>query len=585
MKRAGICTLLLGLTLAPTAAWALPESLQTSAQKSGFQITGRYDEVPRLAHAFAQRWPDRVRVETFGTSPEGRPMLALVVSGANALTPEQARAKNLPVMLFQGGIHSGEIDGKDAGFWALGDMLERDEPSLKNVVLVFVPVFNVDGHERFGRWNRPNQNGPEEMGWRVTSANLNLNRDYAKAESPEMRAMLGLLNRWDPILYVDLHATDGARFQPDVAVLVEPKYVGDPELFPMTRKMQTETMSALKAKGSMPLDFYPSFRTYTDPASGFSDSAYPPRFSTGYWALHNRMAMLVETHSWKSYPERVKVTREILEELTRLGSRDGREWLAKAKAADRAASNLGGKEVAVKYRTAEKNSKTLDFPGYAYSWVDSSISGGKALVYDVSKPVDWKVPFYEDVETEVLVKAPSRGYYVPAAHAGWMGEKLRSHGIAFETLEKPAEQRPFEVFRASEVKLAPKTLEGKTVATLQGEWRAEPQTLPSGSLFVPIAQPNSRLVMALLEPRAPDSYAAWGFFNAHFEQKEYMEEYVLEQIAPEMMREHPEIRREFEQRLKDDPEFAKSSEARLEFFYQKHPSYDCKQNLYPVLRD
>lgn len=575
---------LLTLALLQVGAFALPEKLQTEAQKSGFQTTGRYDEVPRLAQAFAAQWPDRVRLETFGTTPEGRPMLALVVTASQALTTQEAHRRKLPVMLFQGGIHAGEIDGKDAGFWALGDLLERDDPSLKDVVLVFVPVFNVDGHERFGRWNRPNQNGPEEMGWRVTSANLNLNRDYAKAESPEMRAMLGLLNRWDPILYVDLHATNGAQFQPDVALLVEPKYVGDQNLVPMTAQMQAETMAQLKSHGSLPLDFYPSFRTYSDPASGFSDGAYPPRFSTGYWALRNRMAMLVETHSWKPYPARVKVTRDIVEELARLTARDGKEWRKKAEVADKAATKLGGQPLAVKFRTAEKTSSTLKFPGYAYRWEDSEVSGSKALVYDTTKPVIWEVPFYQDVEAEVTVKAPVQGYLVPVTHSGWVGEKLRAHGIEFQVLAQALTEQAVGAFRASEVKLASKSLEGKTQAALKGEWSPERQSLAPGALFVPIAQPKSRLVMALLEPMAPDSYAAWGFFNAHFEQKEYMEEYVIEQVAREMLARNPEVRREFEQRLKDDPEFAKNPDARWDFFYRKHPSYDARMNLYPIFR-
>src|SRR3546814_9212396 len=73
-----------------------------------------------------------------------------------------------PVLLVQGGIHAGESDGKDAGFLALRQALEGEAApgALDRQVLLFVPVFNVDGHERFGRWNRPNQRGPEEMGWR-----------------------------------------------------------------------------------------------------------------------------------------------------------------------------------------------------------------------------------------------------------------------------------------------------------------------------------------------------------------------------------------------------------------------------------
>src|ERR1700728_2806213 len=191
----------------PCAAAAASKSapadsaLETLAEQSKFVRTGHYDEVQRLCEAFAQKWPDSVRCVDFGLTPEGRPMLALVASRSGALTAEAARERGLPVLLMQGGIHAGEIDGKDAGFLALRELL-KDGNTLRNFVLVFVPVFNVDGHERFGRWNRPNQVGPEEMGWRVTAQNLNLNRDYMKAAAPEMEAMLRLLNAWDPVLYV-----------------------------------------------------------------------------------------------------------------------------------------------------------------------------------------------------------------------------------------------------------------------------------------------------------------------------------------------------------------------------------------------
>lgn len=577
-------SVLLAATLLQGPAFAMPDEVQTTAHKTGYQTTGRYDEVPALCQAFLKKWPNRVRVETFGATPQGRPMLALVVTGSGVVTPKQAAEQKIPVMLFQGGIHSGEIDGKDAGFWALSDLLERNDPLLDKVVLVFVPVFNVDGHERFGRWNRPNQNGPEEMGWRVTSANLNLNRDYAKAESPEMQAMLGLLERWDPILYVDLHATNGAQFQPDIAFLVEPKYVGDPKLVPMTLKMQRQAIEKLESHGSMPLDFYPSFRTYSDPSSGFSDGAYPPRFSTGYWALRNRMVLLVETHSWKAYPERVKATKQTIEALAELTARDGKSWLAQAQTADHEASMLAKKPVPVRFKTAEKVKKTLKFPGYSYRWEDSPISGSKALVYDTSQTAIWEVPYYDDVEAEVTVDAPGEGYLIPVTHARWVGEKLRTHGIEFRTLEAPVSSGTFQSFRASTVKLAPKTLEGKTMATFQGGWAPDEASFEKGALFVPIAQPKARLVMALLEPQASDSFAAWGYFNAHFEQKEYMEEYVIEQVARTMLKEDPKLREQFEKRLKDDPEFAKDPDARWDFFYRLHPSYDVQMNLYPVFR-
>ncbi|HJW46848.1 MAG TPA: M14 family zinc carboxypeptidase, partial [Lysobacter sp.] len=193
-------------TQPPTSA----ADLTTVSERSGFIKTGRYDEVIALCEAFAKRYPDAARCFDFGTTPEGRPMKALAVSRAGRLTAQAARDAHLPVMLVQGGIHAGEIDGKDAGFLLLRELLEgkAGKGVLDKQVLLFVPVFNVDGHERFAAWNRPNQRGPEEMGWRTTAQNYNLNRDYVKADAPEMQAMLQLVNEWDPLAMVDLHVTD-----------------------------------------------------------------------------------------------------------------------------------------------------------------------------------------------------------------------------------------------------------------------------------------------------------------------------------------------------------------------------------------
>jgi len=276
-------------------------TLATIAERSLYTRTGRYEEVERLCQAYAAKWPQALRCHEFGRTPEGRPMLALIASRAQRSKAEDAAAHASPVLFIQGGIHAGEIDGKDAGFLALRELLQNEAApgALERITLVFVPVFNVDGHERFGRWNRPNQVGPEEMGWRVTAQNLNLNRDYTKADAPEMSAMLRLLNAWDPILYVDLHVTDGAQFQYDVSNTVEPILTGDPALQPIARTLLDDTNARVTAAGGLPLpfDFYPSLHDANDPSSGFALGATTRRFSTGYWALHNRFAMLVETHS------------------------------------------------------------------------------------------------------------------------------------------------------------------------------------------------------------------------------------------------------------------------------------------------
>lgn len=581
MRRA-LCLSVLLACIAPATA---DDSLVTVAERSGFVRTGRYEEVIALCEAFARRYPDAVRCETFGITPEGRPMKLLVVTRTGAFTPQAARERGLPVTLVQGGIHAGEIDGKDAGFLALREALEGSAArgALERQVLLFVPVFNVDGHERFKAWNRPNQRGPEEMGWRVTAQNYNLNRDYAKADAPEMQAMLALVNAWDPLVTVDLHATDGAQFEHDVSIQVEPAYSGDEALRKAGIALRQRTIDALRRQGSLPLPFYPSFVRADDPASGFEDGVAPPRFSTGYFPLRNRLAMLVETHSWKPYPVRVRITRNTVLTVLEQVAREGGRWRELAHAADGRAACLAGTQVPLEYRAGERV-RILEFRGYAYTRTPSDVSGAPMTRYDENTPQIWRVPMRDDVQPARLVAAPRAGYLVPAAHAARVAAKLDQHGIAWRRLDRALQDHPVEAFRAGRVQFSPQPVEGHQRAQFEGEWRSERMAVGAGALFVPIDQPKARLAMALLEPQAPDSLAAWGWFNAHFERKEYMEDYVAEDVARAMLAENPSLKTEFERRLREDEAFAKDPAARLEFFYRRHPSWDDRHNLYPVLR-
>ncbi|WP_213603941.1 M14 family metallopeptidase [Pseudoxanthomonas japonensis] len=575
-----LCASLL-LALMPLAN-AQP-ALTTVSERSGFLETGRYDEVTALCDAFARQYPKAVRCTTFGTTPEGRPMKALVASTSGALTPEQAQRRGLPVVLIQGGIHAGEIDGKDAGFLALREVLEgKAAPgTLDNLVWVFVPVFNVDGHERFGAWNRPNQRGPKEMGWRTTAQNYNLNRDYLKADTPEMQAMLQLVQRWDPLVTVDLHATNGAQFEHDISIQVEPVHAGDAGLRKAGLALRTGVIDDLSKQGSLPLPYYPSFVVQDDPTSGFEDSVPPPRFSHGYYLLRNRIAMLVETHSWKEYPVRVRITRNTVVSVLDHVARDGAAWLAAAKQADVAAAELGGQQEPLTY-VAAPTARTVDFRGYAYTRMTSDVSGALMTRYDETTPQIWKVPLKDDIRPGVVVDAPKAGYLVPAADAAWVAAVLKTHGVDYRLLGK-AWSGDVEAFRASKSSFGAGSVETHQRLTVEGSWQHEARGVPTGSLFVPIAQAKSRLVMALLEPLAPDSLLAWGRFNNAFERKEYMEDYVAESVAREMLRD-PAVKAEFEKKLREDKAFAGDPTARLEFFYRRHPSWDERYQLYSVLR-
>ena len=571
------------LAILTQAGFAATADLSTVAEQSGFLKTGRFEEVIRLCHAFQKTYPKQVLCKQFGTTPEGRPMLALVASASGVFTPLEAKKQNLPVLLVQGGIHAGEIDGKDAGFLALRELLEHKvaADALNKEVLIFVPVFNIDGHERYGRWNRPNQVGPEEMGWRTTAQNLNLNRDYVKADSPEMQAMLRLVNDWDPLAYIDLHVTDGAKFQHDISIQVEPVHSGDVNLQKAGTVFQENVVADITAQGSMPHTFYMSFASEDDPASGFVDGVPAPRFSNGYFQLRNRFGMLVETHSWKDYPTRVRITHNTIVSVISQIAVHGTEWLAVAHAADQA--SLAGQPVAMHY-AADERVRMIQFNGYQYTREPSEISGTLMTRYDDTRPQVWEVPLRDHIVVDFSIIAPAAGYLVPSAHAAWVGAKLAQHGITFRYLKNPLGTVNVETFRADTTTFSAASFEGHQALKVTGSWKNEARNVAAGALYVPITQPKARLVMALLEPQAEDSLAAWGEFNNAFEAKEYMEDYVAEDVARAQLAADPQLAARFKNRLATDSAFAASPQARLAFFAQRHASWDERLNLYPVMR-
>lgn len=575
--------MLLPALLALTLTQA-PPPLTTVAEQSGWKRTGRYAEVEALCRAFPKAFPGKARCDTLGTTPEGRPLLALVASADGTLTPAAAAKKGRPVVFFQGGIHAGEIDGKDAGFWLLRDVLSGTALSgvLKGVTAVFVPVLNVDGHERFGPNHRPNQVGPEEMGWRATGQNLNLNRDYVKADAPEMVTLLKYLHAWDPLVYADLHVTNGAKFEPDVSVGLEPQKSGPEPLRALGVKLREELFTELESQGHQPLEFYPSFREDDDPASGFAYGVPSPRFSHAYWSVHHRFGVLVETHSWKPYAQRVKATRNVVASLLRMVARDGAALRAAAKAADDEGASGKVREVVLTWESTGK-SRPLAFRGYAYERGTSEVSGQSWIRYDDSKPQVWNVPYFADIRPALTAALPAGGYLVPPAHAAKVAEKLTAHGLRFQRLTREVPSVDAEQFRASDVKWSAQSVEGHQTLTAKGAWEKVTHTLPAGTLYVPVAQPGVQLVAHLLEPTAPDSLMSWGFFNPHFEQKEYVEDYVLEPFARELLAKDATVKAEWEAKLKDAA-FAKDPRARLRFFYERHPARDVRLRVYPVLR-
>ena len=192
----------------------IKEDFTTDCEKSGFVKTPRFAETMAYFEKLAD-YSSMVNVTSFGKSSQGRDLLLVLVDKDGLQDPVQIRQKGRVIILIESCIHAGEPDGKDASMMFLRDMIveKKNIDILDDVSFLFIPVFNVDGHEDFSATNRINQNGPEELGTRNTAQLLNLNRDFLKADAPEMRAWLKLYNRWMPELFIDVHVTNGADFQ------------------------------------------------------------------------------------------------------------------------------------------------------------------------------------------------------------------------------------------------------------------------------------------------------------------------------------------------------------------------------------
>jgi murein tripeptide amidase MpaA len=561
-----------------------PEWL-THAEKTNYRETPRYEETIEYSKRLDRASP-LIKFQTFGKSGEGRDLPLLIATEGDTFTPEAARRAGKAVVLIQACIHAGEPDGKDAGLALLRDIaITKTQPGLlKNLVVLFIPIYNTDGHERVSPFNRINQNGPEEMGWRTTSTYQNLNRDYMKADTPETRAWLALWNRWRPDLFIDCHVTDGADYQYNITYQHEHHSGIAESVLAWEKNVIDERVAPATAAAGNAISWYLEFIDNRDLTKGIRDFNGSPRFSTGYTPIRNRPGILIETHMLKPYRPRVIGTYDFLRFTLAEVSRDPKSLLAAVREADEKTLADGrtydpARRFPLDFELTE-NPKPYHLKALEYHTELSDISGASYVTFG-TKPVDMTVPMYDEFRVKAAVAPPL--YYIVPVQWKEVIEVLKAHDLVIQTT-KEAVTIDIESYRFTEVKWAGGPFEGRLMPSFKAEMVHERRTFAAGSVIVPLAQESAKVAINLLEPEAPDSLAHWGFFNATFEQKEYAENYVLEKLAREMLASDPHLREEFEKKLASDPNFASNPRARVQFFYQRSPYWDRQMGLYPVGR-
>ena len=562
---------------------------QTPAEAAGFVTTPDYAATVAWLQRLVEA-SDKFSLVSIGESAEQRDIWMVVASADADVSPAAFSSSPKPLLLAQAGIHAGEIDGKDAGMMLLRDIAFGNKGSvLDGANFLFIPILNVDGHENASPYNRVNQRGPENMGWRTNARNLNLNRDYAKLDTREVRAVVDVINRYDPDLYLDIHVTDGADYQYDITFSGNDIHGNSPAIATWlgdTFKPAVDADLTSAGHNPGPLMFAVNDRDFT---GGNVSVAFGPRFSDSYGILRHLPTVLVENHSLKPYRQRVLGTYILLESILELLAQTG-PGLRMAIADDRA---LRPDSLALAYQvpqfakpqpaagTPPPDSMTLR--GIAYEIKTSSVTGGKYVSW-LGAPTEETIAYYKESEPIKVVARPA-GYYVPV-YCAEIIERLRAHGIQLDTLDE-ARTESVTMYRITDPVFcggsgAP--FEGRV--TVSGTPVAESRTenLPAGTVYVPTDQPLGDLAMALLEPLSDDSFLSWGFLLHIFQRTEYIEGYVIEPLAERMLAADRNLRASFEAKMRDDADFDGNPRAILNWFYTQTDYYDERYQLYPVAR-
>ncbi len=580
MKRLLLILVISCTVFAATAADGTPDEWRTWTESHDFRSTGSYSETLEYLKKIEAALPE-MNLTTFGISGQGRDMPLVIVSKDRAFTPRTAAATGKPIILIQNGIHAGEIDGKDASLMILRDMaLGRGKELLDNAILLIIPIYNVDGHERVSPYWRPAQNGPVDgMGFRTNAAGLDLNRDHLKLDSPEARAVIDLFNRWRPHLHVDNHVTNGAHHDWVLTYAFVKAPQAAPPMASWVEPAMNRIVEATRKRGHS-LGPYVDLLDYSDPTKGFSSYVGRAWYATGYYPLRNVPSILVENHAPKPYKDRVLTNRAFLEEIIREVNRDPKSLMDAVVASKDYITSGSSENITLSWSRDEEHPSSIQYPGRDWNIETSVATGDPVLLYDDSKPKPMDVPWVNRARADKTAPRPL-GYLI---QPGWpeIEERLRRHDLEFVKLTRPATLE-VDTLRVSNSLYRPGSYQGRNMVGYDLEVRRETRTVPVGTLFIAAGQPDFALAVQLLEPDSPDSLASWGMMASALEWKEYISPSVLEPKVRRLLEEDPALRTEWEAALKDET-FAADGNARFLWWYTRTPHWDEQVGMLPVMR-
>lgn len=490
------------IALAP--GFAADPPLLTVAEQSNYQATAHHADVMEFCQKLAKESP-LIRLSEIGKSHEGRSLPLLILADPAVATPEEAAKSGKLAVLAFANIHAGEVCGKEALLMLARDLVTaNDRPLLKNLVIALIPIFNADGNERMNAANRPHQPGPL-VGVRQNAQGFDLNRDFVKLESPEVRALVQFMNRWDPALVIDTHTTNGSFHRYTITYDAPRNPAMDGALLTYAQEnMLGDLSKRLEKRGGWKSFFYGNFSRNHE-----IWETYPPqpRYGIQYIGLRNRIAVLSEAYAYAPFKDRVLATRDFTLACFEFMAENNDKVRALLHAADERTMKAGTKPTAEDKVTLLYKEVPWTSRFDALGFVEEQKDGRRV---STGQPRDYPVFYVGRCEPTLQVNRPF-AYLVPAEF-GAVAEKLTQHGITVEMLKDGADL-PLEVYRIDKVTRSTNPFQTHRLVTVQAAARPEKQSVPAGTMLVRTAQPLGSLAAYLLEPQAEDGLCTWGFFD------------------------------------------------------------------------
>ena len=559
-----------------------PTSWATPFEQGNGNQTSSWSACVDFHHRLALAFPQWLKFEAAGRSDGGHPLHVGVFSIDGEFEPQRVKAAGRPVFFNNNGIHPGEPEGIDACMALVRDLCldPARREALGRTVLVYLPVYNVDGALNRQDSSRVNQQGPEAFGFRGNARHLDLNRDFVKADSLNARSFAALFTRWDPDVMVDTHTSNGADYQHVLTLIAtQPDKLGGQAGAHLRTQMLPALYADMAARG-FPMCPYVN-PLHEIPDEGIVDFLDSPRFSTGYAALHHCIGFMPETHMLKPFAARYHSTRAFVESALAYTVRHG-ETLRAARAADRAAW-ASGQAVALDWQLDLQRPRAFRFSGYEAQHEPSRLGRYQRLRYDRSRPFEKDIPYFDRFEPRLSVQPP-RAYLLPQA---WhdVAQRLQAHGVVMQRARRGGRVAA-EALRITQVEKRPLPFEGRDRhASIHVQTEARQADVVEGDWLLPLGGLQDRLVLELLEPQGLDSLFRWAFFDSVLDKKEGFSDYVFEDEAERLLESEPGLRERFEAWQAAHPELQSDAQSVLDFIFLSARRYaEPEWRRYPVLR-